>query len=189
MGYPMAGHLAARGPSRHRLQPHRQEGRPVGRGVRRPRGAHAARGGRRGADRLFVRRQRRRPAQRDARRRRRVCRHGQGRDRVRRHDRLGPRGARAVCRGPRPRPALHRRPGVGRPGRRGQRRADRDVRRRPGAVRARAAGGDGVREGGDPHRRNRRRTARRRWSTSSASPVWSRACPRASTSARPPAST
>ena len=45
MGYPMAGHLAAKGHDGHRLQPHREPGRGVGGGARRRPRRHA--GGRR----------------------------------------------------------------------------------------------------------------------------------------------
>ena len=47
---------------------------------------------------------------------------------------------------------LHRRAGVGRPGRRGERPAHRDVRRRAGAVRQGQAGGRCLRQGGHPDR-------------------------------------
>ncbi len=48
MGYPMAGHLAAAGHRRHRLQPHRGEGRALGRAARRAQRGDAG-GGRRPA--------------------------------------------------------------------------------------------------------------------------------------------
>ena len=136
MGYPMAGHLARGRAPRHRLQPHRGEGRAMGRRARR----QAAR--------------RRRPRRRAAPRssspasattttcaRWRSATSGafagmkRRRDLRRPHDGLGRGRARARRGRGRARAALRRRAGLGRQPRRHQRRAHRDVRRRRSGVR------------------------------------------------------
>ena len=73
-------------------------------------------------------------------RERRLRRHGQGHDLRRSHHGLGRDRARALRRRQEGRLRLHRRAGVGRPGRRRERRAHGDVRRRRGALRARRTG-------------------------------------------------
>ena len=73
-------------------------------------------------------------------RRRRLRRHGQGHDLLRQHHRLGRHRARVPCAGQEARRRLRRRACVGRPGGRRERPAHRDVRRRAGAVRQGQAG-------------------------------------------------
>ena len=117
-------------PRRHRLQPQRRQGRQMGRAVRRQEGRDAE-GGRRGPGlRDDVRRQRQRRARGGARRQRRIRRHEQGRGVRRSHHGVGRDRAQALRRGEEARLRFRRRAGVGRPGRRRERRAHGDVRRR-----------------------------------------------------------
>ena len=95
MGLPMAGHLrapATTSPSITARPPRRRPGLRI----RRPPCRHAARSSRGRPDRVRLRRQRRRPAQRGVGPGRRVRRHGAGRGLRRPHHRLGGRGPRAV---------------------------------------------------------------------------------------------
>ena len=75
---------------------------------------------------------------------RRLRRHGEGRGVRRPHHRVGRDRARVAWRGQEARLRCDRRAGLGRPGRRRERRADGDVRRRCGALRARRAGDRGL---------------------------------------------
>ena len=84
---------------------------------------------------------------------------------------------------------FHRRAGVRRPGRRRERRAHRDVRRRCRAVRARREGDRRLCARLQSARHRRRPASFPRWSTRSASPAWCRAWPKACTSPRNPVST
>ena len=70
--------------------------------------------------------------------------------------------------------------GLGRPGRRAERRADRDDRRRPGSLRQGQARDRQLRAHGDADRPGRAPASSPRWSTRSASPAPCRACPKAS---------
>ena len=100
MGYPMAGHLAARGG--HRVVVYNRtaaKARSLGRRTRRRQRADPARGGGRARLRVRLRRQRRRPALGRPRARRRLRRHEAGRDLRRPHDRLRRRRARIARRG------------------------------------------------------------------------------------------
>ncbi len=79
--------------------------------------------------------------------------------------------------------------GVRRTGRRPERRADRDDRRRPGGLRQGQAGDRPLRAHGRPSSVPPAPASSPRWSTRSASPASCRDSPRASTSRRRPAST
>ena len=70
---------------------------------------------------------------------------------------------------------LHRCAGVGRPGRRAERRAHRDVRRRRRALRPRREGDRRLRAHVQAARARRAPASSPRWSTRSASPAWCRA--------------
>ena len=190
MGYPMAGHLARRRPSRHRLQPHREAKAQQwaqefgGKSAKTPREAAA------GAQIVFS------CVGNDADLASvmlgdtgALAGMTQGCDRIRQHDRVGKDCARVVRRGTQARSALYRCADFRRPGRRGQWPTDGDVRRRQARVRSCAAGGDGVREGRDTDRRQRRGPARQDGQSDCASPGWCRDCPKASRSARRPGST
>ena len=93
-------------------------------------------------------------------RQRRLRRHGQGQGVRRSHHRLGRDRARALRGGQEGRLRLHRRAGVGRPGRRRERRAHGDVRRRGRALRARREGDRGLCARLQPAGRARLRPAR-----------------------------
>ena len=84
---------------------------------------------------------------------------------------------------------LHRRAGLRRPGRRRERRAHRDVRRRCRALWPRREGDRRLCPHVQAAGARRARASSPRWSTRSASPAWCRASPKASTSPRRPAST
>ena len=147
MGYPDGRASQGQGrPRRHGLQPHRRQGREVGRASSAASGAATPKEAAAGPGfRHVLRRQRQRPARGDAGRR----------------TAPSPAWPRARCSSttPPPRPRsrasftrqakkrgfdFDRRAGLGRPGRRRERRADGDVRRRRGAVRARRAGDRGL---------------------------------------------
>ena len=113
MGYPMAGHLRAKGHDVCVYNPHRPEGRSLGRQVWRAHRADAAPGGRGRRVRVHVRRQRRRHPQRGVRRRRRVRRAEGGSRAGRSHHRLGRYRARARGRGQGSGQAFRRCPGLG----------------------------------------------------------------------------
>ena len=191
MGYPMAGHLQAKGG--HELTVYNRTARQGRRWVAKFGGkaaatpAEAAEGA---GLRHVLRRQRRRPA------------------RGRRSAPTAPspawRRARSSSTTPPPRPTiarelhaaakaarlrLHRRAGLGRPGRRGERRADGDVRRRCGALCPRRAGDRAPMPRMSSCSARPARASSPRWSTRSASPASCRASPRASTSRRRPGST
>jgi hypothetical protein len=144
-------------PCGHGLQPQRAKPRLVCRITpRRSRPAqcgHAARSCIRRRHRVLLRRQRRRPAQRHAgcrpwrrhpRSGWRLWRHGQGAIFVD-HTTASADVARELhAEARKRRPAVHRRAGVRRPGRRAERHADRDVRRRCGGFRRSGPGGHGL---------------------------------------------
>ena len=91
-------------PRGHRLQPHRRQGREMGRSNSAARRAPTPKAAARGPGlRDGLRRQRQRSARGDARRQRRLRRHGQRRDLRRPHHRLGRDRARASRRGARKR--------------------------------------------------------------------------------------
>ncbi len=148
----------ARRPLGHRLQPHGRQGRSLGGRVWRRSGGNAARGGRRCGVRVFAASAMtttcaawcsgRDGAFAGMSAWRRVCRS---------HHRIGRGGARTARRRRGARPALHRCARLRRAGGRGERRADRDVRWRPAALRRDASGGSGLRACGHPGRCQRRR--------------------------------
>ena len=118
-----------------------------------------------------------------------VRRRQEGRRLRRPHHRLGRDRARTARGSRQARLRLHRRSGVRRPGRRRERRAHRDVRRRRRSP-------TGAPSRSSPPMRacascwaRRARASSPRWSIRSASPAWCRASPRASTSPSAPAST
>ena len=160
-GLPDGGPPGARGPRGHRLQPQPGQGRAMGRRVRRgaarrrralppkaPRSSAPASATTTTCARWCWARTAPSPAWRRRRLRRPHHRVGRG----------GPRAGRRSAR--ERRLQLHRRTGLRRQPRRGQRHAHGDVRRRRRGLRARAAGGRGLCEGGDVARPERRRSAR-----------------------------
>ena len=104
----------------------------------------------------------------------------QGRDLRRQHHRLGRHRPRAPAERQEARRRLPRRAGVGRPGGRRERQADRDVRRRAGRSSKAKPVIDAYAQGGQADRARRARASSPRWSTRSASPASSRAWPRRS---------
>ena len=95
----------------------------------------------------------------------------QGRHRGRSHHRLGRDRARALRRSKEARLRLHRRAGLGRPGRRREWRAHGDVRRRRSAVRQSGKGDRRLRARLQSHRAPPAPASSPRWSTRSASPA------------------
>ena len=191
MGYPMAGHLKTKGG--HELTVYNRTAAKAEKWVaqvRRQARADAQGGGRGPGFRHVLRRQRQRPARGDARAR----------------TAPSPAWRRARCSSttPPPRPRsrasshaagqearlrFRRRAGLRRPGRRRERRAHGDVRRRCRALCARRAGDRRLCAHVQAARARRAPASSPRWSTRSASPGWCRGWPKASTSPRRPAST
>ena len=135
MGYPMAGHLVARGG--HRAVVFNRTAAKAEAWVAEHGGASAPTPREAAAGREFrvrLRRQRRRPALGGPRARRRLRRHEARRDLRRPHDRLRRRRARIARRGGEARARLHRRAGLRRSGRRAEWRAHGHVRRRRGGL-------------------------------------------------------
>ncbi len=130
-GLPDGGTSQGQGrPRGHGLQPHRRQGRKMGCPARRQKRADAETGRRGPGFRHGLRRQRQRFARGDAGQGRRLRRRRQGRRRGRPHHRFRRDRARASRRSEKARLRFHRCAGLGRPGRRRERRADGDVRRR-----------------------------------------------------------
>ena len=183
MGFPMAGPSRRQGPRGHRLQPNGEPRRGLG-GRARRRAAPRRRPRRPRAPRSSS------PASATTTTCARVTTGPDGafaalgaRRRLRRpHHRLGRGRARARRRRGRARRRLRRRAGLGRPGRRRERRADGDVRRRARALRPRRAGDRRLCPRLPADGAGRRRPAHQDGQPDSASPACCRASPRASPS-------
>ena len=153
MGYPMAGHIRKKGG--HDLTVYNRNGAKAEAWVKEYGGKTAPTPAEAAKDaglRVLLRRQRQRPARRDAGRQGRVPIGAEGRRLHRQHHGLRQYRPRALCRGQGQGLRLPRRARVRRPGRRPERRADRDGRRRPGALRQGQAGDRQLRAHGDPDR-------------------------------------